>query len=96
MLPAQRHHQLLVRLLLASLVQHAHVCLSPIQRLARFPQPACQAVVNQGEFEDAFKGFEDGHLRGAGRGTWGDFDFIGAFGRGWGRGLFSVRLFEVD
>lgn len=50
--------------------------------------------MDERELEHAFEGFEHGHLRGARRGGGGDFNFIGAFGRGGGRGLFSVRLFR--
>ena len=60
MLPAQRHHQFLVRLLLASFVQHAHVGLSPVERLGRFAESASEAVVDEGELENAFEGFERG------------------------------------
>ena len=94
MLPAQRNHQLLVRLFFTALVQHAHVRLSPIQRLAGFPQATCQAVVNKRELQDTLQSLEDGHLRRPRGGGGGDFDFIGAFGRGGGRWLFSVRLFS--
>ena len=60
MLPAQRHHKLLIGLLLARLVQHAHVRLAPVERLGGFAEPAREAVVDEGEFEGAFEGFEGG------------------------------------
>lgn len=100
MLPAQRHHQLLVRLLLAVLVQHAHVRLAPVERLAGFAEPAREAVVDEGQLEDALEGFEHGHLAAAAAATraacLGDLDFFIFFfrrrGGSGGGGLFSVRL----
>jgi len=96
MLATQRNHQLLVRLLLAPLVQHAHVRLAAIERLAGFAEAAREAIVDQRELEDALQGVEHAHLRtaaGAG-GVGGDFDFGGGGGGGGGGGLFSVRLGE--
>ena len=58
MLPAQRHHQLLVRLLLAPFVQHAHVRLSPVERLGGLAEPPGEAVVDERELQGAFEGFE--------------------------------------
>ena len=60
MLPAQRHHQLLVSFLLARLVQHAHVGLSSIERFGGFAKAAGEAIVDEGEFQDTFEGFESG------------------------------------
>ena len=40
MLPTKRHHKLLIRLLLAPLIQHTHMRLASIQRLARFAKTA--------------------------------------------------------
>jgi len=94
MLATQRNHQLLVRLLLAPLVQHAHMRLAAIERLAGFAQAAREPVVDQGELENAFEGVEHAHLRTAARGGGGDFDFGGGGGGGGGGGLFSVRLGE--
>lgn len=62
-LPAQRHHQLLVGLLLAPFVQHAHVRLAPVERFGGFAEAAGEAVVDEGELQGAFEGFEGG-LRG--------------------------------
>jgi hypothetical protein len=87
-LRAQSDHELLVRLLLACLVQHAHMRLSPVERLAGFPQAACETIVDQGELENSLEGVENGHLalaRGVGR----HLDFGGGGGASW---LFSVRL----
>ena len=60
MLSAQRHHELLVGFLLARLVQHAHVRLSSIERLGGFAEAPGETVVDEGEFEGAFEGFEGG------------------------------------
>lgn len=60
MLPAQRHHQLLVGLLLAPFVQHAHVRLAPVERFGGFAEAAGEAVVDEGELQGAFEGFEGG------------------------------------
>lgn len=68
--------------------------LSPIQRLARFPQAAREPVVDEGQFEHALEGLEHAHLRGARGCVGGDFDFVRGVGglRGGGGGLFSFRL----
>ena len=96
MLLAQRHHQLLIRLLLARLVQHAHVRLTPIQGLGSLPQPTRQTIMDKREFEDTLEGFKDGHLTLGGGSIGGDFDLVGRSDGG-GRGrLFSVRLREED
>ncbi len=71
--------------------------LTSIQRLARLPQSARQAIVDECEFEHAFQGFEDGHLTAAaaavggiaGGGVGGGGGVVGGGGGG---GLFSVRL----
>lgn len=52
---AQRDDQLLVRLLLARLVEHAHVRLASVERLGRLAQTAGETVVDQGDAEDTFR-----------------------------------------
>ncbi len=65
--------------------------LTPIERFASFAKTAGEAVVDERELEDAFEGFEDGHLGAAAR--WGVCRHAGLFRLGDGRGgLFSVRL----
>ena len=59
-LGAQRHDELLVCLLLASLVEHAHVRLSPIQRLAGFTQTASETVVDESVLQDLLCSPENG------------------------------------
>ena len=95
MLAAKRHNQLLVRLLLARLVQHAHVGLATVERFARFTQSTGEAVVDEGCLENALEGVEHGHAAWfAVGGIGGDLDFVCGlhfFAAGVG-GLFSVRL----
>ena len=66
MLPAQRLDELLVRFLLTRLVEHAHVRLSPVERLGGFAEAAGETVVDEGELQGAFEGFVDGLARGGG------------------------------
>ena len=91
MLATQRNDELLVRFLLAVLVQHAHVRLAPIQSLAGLAQTARQAVVDECKFEDALESFDYRHLALIGTGVGTDFDL---FSGGNGGFLFSVRLDE--
>ena len=60
MLPAQRLDELLVRFLLARLVEDAHVRLSPVERLGGFAEAAGETVVDEGELQGPFEGFVDG------------------------------------
>ena len=89
-LAAQRHDELLVRFLLARLVEHAHVRLAAVERLAGLAQAARQSVVDQRNLQHALERVQDGHLALAGGGIGADFDFVG--GRDGGGWLFSVRL----
>lgn len=92
MLRAKRNHQLLVRVLLARLVQDAHVSLATVEGLGSLAEPACEPVVDEGDFQDALESVEDGHGTAAGAGVGGNFDFISGGDSG---GLFSVRLWYV-
>lgn len=89
-LAAQRDDQLLVGLLLAVLVEHAHVRLAAVERLARLAEPACEAVMDEGEFQNTLECFLDAHTA-AGAAACRNFDFLGRRRRGRGL-LFSVRL----
>jgi hypothetical protein len=84
-LGAECDDELLICLLLASLVEYAHVCLASVQRLGRFPETAGETVVHEGELENSFQGVENGHLALGAIGA--DFDSIPNLG--------SVRLFYV-
>ena len=98
MLGAQRHHKLLVRLLLTTFVKYTHMSLASIKCLAGLAQPARQPVVDQCQFQHTFERLEHAHLRRAAGPAGRNFDFgsvayaIGI--RNWGSGLFSVRLFD--
>jgi hypothetical protein len=88
-LAAKRHNQLLVRLLLARLVEHTHVRLATIERLAGLTQTARETVVDESELEYTLERLEDAHLALAGGGIGGDLDLLGG---GNGLVVFSVRL----
>lgn len=88
-LSAEGDHELLVGLLFACLVQHAHVGLATVEGLAGFAETTGETVVDQGDLEDTLEGVKDGHAAGvAGLGR--DLDLIG--GDDFLGGLFSVRL----
>ena len=98
MLAAQGDDELLVGLLLASLVEDAHVRLAAVERLAGLAQPARQAVVDEGQLEHALEGLEHRHLAlgaaAAAAAVRRHFDFVRRrHGRG---GLFSVRLWRGE
>ena len=88
-LSAEGDHELLVGLLFACLVQHAHVGLATVEGLAGFAETTGETVVDQGDLQDTLEGVKDGHAAGvAGLGR--DLDLIG--GDDFLGGLFSVRL----
>ena len=97
MLRAKRNNKLLVRLLLARLVQDTHVRLATVERLGRLAQTAGQAVVDQSDLENTLEGVQYGHAAASGVGV--DFDFVGVGGDlladflGW---LFYIRLRGVS
>lgn len=61
-LRAKRNNELLVRLLLASLVQDTHMCLAAIESLGRLAQTAGKTVVDERELEHALERLEHAHL----------------------------------
>lgn len=89
-LAAESDNELLVGLLLASLVEDAHVGLAAVEGLAGLTETTGETVVDQGDLENTLEGVEDRHaatLLGV-IGT--DFDLLGGGdGRG---GLFYIRL----
>jgi hypothetical protein len=87
-LAAESDDQLLVGLLLACLVEHAHVCLTAVEGLAGLAKTAGESVVDQGDLEDSLKGVE--HTHAAAAGIRGHLDLLGRDDLLlW---LFSVRL----
>jgi hypothetical protein len=93
-LAAQRNDELLVRLLLASLVENTHVCLATIEGLGRLAETTGKSVVDKSELEDTLEGLENAHLAFACGGIGANFD-LASLRDGSGCGLFSVRLFAV-
>lgn len=81
MFGAQSLHELLIRLLLAALVEHGHVGLATIQRLARLAEAAGKTVVDERMPEDPLECFLDGHLA-LGGAIGRDLDLVGGFDRG--------------
>ena len=88
MLGAQSDDQLLVGLLLARLVQDAHVRLSPVQGLRSLAQTTGKTIVHQSKLQHTLQGVQNGHLT-LGGGIGGNFDFLRNIG---GVVLFYVRL----
>jgi hypothetical protein len=73
-LRAQGHDKLLVGLLLASLVEDAHVCLATIESLGGFAETARKTIVHKRELENALQRIKNRHLTLGGLS--GDFDLI--------------------
>jgi hypothetical protein len=90
-LGAQGNNKLLVRLLLARLVQDAHVCLATIEGLGGLAQTARESVVDERELENALERLEHGHLALGARLIGRDLDLGGRADLGLGI-VFSVRL----
>jgi hypothetical protein len=90
-LAAKGNDELLVGLLLASLVEDAHVCLATIESLGSLTETAGESVVDQRDLEDTLEGIEDGHGTGLSGLIGANFDLLGG-GDGAG-GLFYIRLF---
>jgi hypothetical protein len=91
-LRAQGHNKLLVGLLLASLVEDAHVCLATIESLGGFAQTAGKTIVHKRELENALQRIENRHLSLGSLA--GDFDLILHLDSG--GILFYVRLSAVS
>lgn len=89
MLGAESDDELLVGLLLAVLVQDAHVGLTSVQSLGRFAETSGKTVVYQSQLQDTLEGIENGHLALVGIG--GNLDLLGGFGC---VVLFYVRLYD--
>lgn len=88
-LAAESDDQLLVGLLLASLVEDAHVGLATVKGLGSLTETAGKTVVDEGGLEHALERVEDGHA--AASGVSGDLDLLDGLDLLLGN-LFSVRL----
>ena len=89
MLGAQGHDELLVGLLLARLVEDAHVSLATVKGLGGLTDTAGKTVVDEGDLEHALERVENGHV--AAGGVSGDLDLLDGLDLLLGN-LFSVRL----
>jgi hypothetical protein len=90
-LGAERNNELLVRLLLARLVQDTHVCLATVEGLGGLAQTAGESVVDERELENALERLKHGHLALGARLIGRDLDLSGRADLGLGV-VFSVRL----
>lgn len=88
-LRAEGNDKLLVGLLLASLVQDAHVRLAAVEGLGSLTETAGKTVVDESELEDTLEGLEDRHLALSGGGIGRYLDLLGGDD---GLVVFSVRL----
>jgi hypothetical protein len=61
-LGAQGDDELLIGLLLARLVEHAHVRLSPVESLGSLTETAGKTVVHQRQLQDTLEGIKNRHL----------------------------------
>ena len=88
-LVAESNDELLVRLLLAGLVEDAHVGLATVKGLGRFAETAGETVVHEGELEHTLEGVKDRHLALGGSGIGRNLNLLGDLDLGV---LFYVRL----
>jgi hypothetical protein len=91
---AERNNELLVCLLLACLVQDAHVCLATVEGLGGLAQTAGKSVVDESELENTLERLKNGHLALAASLIGRDLDLGGRADLGLGI-VFSVRLLEL-
>lgn len=87
MLGAQGDDELLIRILLARLVQDAHVRLAAVEGLGGLAETTGKAVVDEGQAKDALEGIQNGHLA-LGGGIRGHLNLLLDFGLV----IFYVRL----
>lgn len=90
-LGAQGNDELLVCLLLAGLVENAHVRLATVEGLGGLAQTTGKSVVDKGELEDTLESLKDAHLALATGCIGRDLDLGGRADLGFGI-VFSVRL----
>jgi hypothetical protein len=92
-LGAQGNDELLVRLLLARLVEDAHVGLATVEGLRGLAQTAGESVVDESELKHTLEGLEHAHLALTGGCIGRDLDLGGRADLGLGI-VFSVRLLK--
>lgn len=85
MLGAKSDDELLVGLLLAGLVEDAHVRLAAVEGLGSLTETASKTVVHESKLENTLQGVQNGHLA-LGTGIGRNLDLIDV------GGLFYVRL----
>jgi hypothetical protein len=88
-LAAESDDKLLVSLLLASLVEDAHVCLATVKSLGGLTETAGKTIVDEGDLEHALERVEDRHAAAGVVGR--HLDLLGRLDLLLGN-LFSVRL----
>ena len=91
MLGAQGNDELLVCLLLAGLVENAHVRLTTVEGLGGLAQTTGKSVVDEGELENTLESLKDAHLALTAGSIGRDLDLGGRADLGLGI-VFSVRL----
>lgn len=94
MLAAKGNDELLVGLLLACLVENAHVSLATVKSLGGLTETTGKSVVDQRDLENTLEGVKDGHGAGLGGLIGANFDLLGG-GDGAG-GLFYIRLWCAE
>lgn len=94
-LGAQGNDELLVCLLLAGLVENAHVRLTAVEGLGGLAQTTGKSVVDEGELEDTLESLKDAHLALATGCIGRDLDLGGRADLGFGI-VFSVRLLATS
>lgn len=87
MLGAESNDELLVGLLLAGLVEDAHVSLTAVEGLGGLTETAGKTVVHEGDLENTLEGIKDAHLA-LGGSIGGNLNLLG----GGDSVLFYVRL----
>jgi hypothetical protein len=90
-LGAQGNDELLVCLLLAGLVENAHVRLTTVEGLGGLAQTTGKSVVDEGELENTLESLKDAHLALTAGSIGRDLDLGGRADLGLGI-VFSVRL----
>lgn len=91
MLGAKGDDELLVSLLLASLVQDAHMGLATVKSLSSLTETTGKTIVDKSDLQDTLQCVQDRHGAACG-GIGGNFNFISGNDAGVRGGLFSVRL----